>query len=415
MIKIAIIGYGIIGSSVAEILREHKTSIGKKANQIISIKYILDIKDFKEDKNKEKIIKDFNTIINDSEIKIVVETIGGVTSAYEYVKKSLLNGKSVVTSNKELVAKKGQELLKIASYNNASFLFEATVGAGIPIVHTLTQCLVANDVLEVGGILNGTTNFILTKMFEENLTLEEALQITKDLQYTEKNSEDDIEGRDTCRKICILSSIVFGKHIYPRDVHTVGISNITQEDINFVKSCGATIKLLGQASMMENGRIQIAVEPMLVLKQSRIYTVNGVFNSIVIKGDSTGDIMFYGKGTGKLPIASAIVTDIIECVKHIDSREHLYWKPAEVGYVMAYKNTISSAFVRIKFSENKAKIINKIQKSFSNVKILEYKGNNNDEMGFITDCMTIGKINSILNNLSQEKIEVKSVIRISNL
>lgn len=415
MVKIAVMGYGTVGSGVVEILTEHRQSIGKKAKEDIEIKYILDLRDFKGDKNEGKIIKDFDVILSDPEIRVVVEAIGGVTHAYEFTKKALLAGKNVVTSNKELVAKKGLELLEIASENNLNFLFEASVGGGIPIIRPLSQCLAANDVIEIGGILNGTTNFILTKMIREGMEFNEALNIAKDKGYAEADPTDDIEGHDACRKICILASLAFGKHVYPENVHTRGISGITLEDVAFAQSYGGVIKLVAQVTMMENGRIQISVEPMIISKESQLSGVDDVFNGILVRGDSTGDVMFYGKGAGKLPTASAVVADIIDCIKHFNARKYLMWSEAQHGYVMSYNDTITAAYIRVETTLSKAEALKAITEKFKKVRQLHRKDEKDNEIGFVTDVMTMSKIKSKLNNLEEIGIDAKSLIRISDL
>lgn len=415
MIKIAVMGYGTVGSGVVDILTEHKNSISKRANQEIDLKYILDVRDFPNDKNSDKFIKDFEVILNDPEVQIVVEAIGGITYAYDFTKQALLHGKSVVTSNKELVAKKGSELLQIAIDNNLNFLFEASVGGGIPIIRPLNQCLAANDVIEVGGILNGTTNFILTKMIRENMKFDDALALAKQYGYAEADPTDDIDGKDACRKICILASLAFGKHVYPQDVHTEGISNITLEDVSFAKAYGGVIKLIAQVSKMENGRIQISVEPMIVSNESQLSTVDDVFNAILVRGDSTGDVIFYGKGAGKLPTASAVVADIMDCAKHVKTRKYISWQESEHGYIMPYKDTVTSAFIKVNFDGSKENAISLLEQYFDNIRLLNYDGQKASELGFVTDVMSIGKINSKLNNLEDQGISVNSIIRISDL
>ena len=321
MVKIAIMGHGTVGSGVVEVLTSHVSSITKRANEEIRIEYILDLRDFPDSPLADRFTKSFDVILNDPEILVVVEVMGGLHPAYDYVKQCLEKGKSVVTSNKELVAAKGAELLKIAQEKNVNFLFEASVGGGIPIIRPMSQCLAANDVIEVAGILNGTTNFILTKMINEDMSFEDALALAQKLGYAERNPAADIEGHDACRKICILASLAYGKHVYPEQVHTEGITNISLADVKYADAWGGVIKLIGQVSKTPDGRLQSIVCPMLIPRDSQLANVDDVFNGIMVRGDATGDVVFYGKGAGKLPTASAGVADVIDCVKHLKARK----------------------------------------------------------------------------------------------
>ena len=314
MVNIAVLGYGTVGSGVVEILERNKEIVRKNSKEEINVKYILDIKDFKGDKYENKIIKDFDKIVNDKEISIVAEVIGGATFAYEYTKKLLEAGKSVVTSNKELVATKGPELLQIAKENNVKYLFEASVGGGIPIIHPLLQCLEANNVKEIIGIMNGTTNYILTKMVKENINFEIALKQAQKLGYAESNPDADIKGFDTCRKICILSSLAYEEYINPDDIKVEGIEKLTLEDVKKAEEKGYVVKLVGYSKKCENESIQIFVAPCAIKKNNPLANVNDVYNAILVNGDMVGNVMFYGKGAGKLPTASAVCSDIIECV-----------------------------------------------------------------------------------------------------
>lgn len=314
---VAVMGYGTVGSGVVEVFNKNHESIVKRSTQsTLEIRYILDLRDFPGDPNADKFIKDFNIILNDPEVKIVVETMGGLHPAFEFVSSLLKAGKSVVTSNKELVAAKGYELLKMAEENNVNFLFEASVGGGIPIIRPITQCLAANEIDEIAGILNGTTNFILTMMIEKQMSFEDALKLAQDNGYAEKDPTADIEGQDACRKICILASLCFGKHVYPDSVHTEGITKIALEDVAYVRNYGGVIKLLGRAKRLDNGKISAMVSPAVVMDGSQLASVRDVFNAILVRGDAIGDVVFYGKGAGKLPTASAVVADVIDCAKH---------------------------------------------------------------------------------------------------
>ena len=321
MVQVAVMGHGVVGSGVVEVLENHRESIAKRAKEEINIKYILDIRDFPDSPYADKFTKSFDDILNDEEVKVVAEVMGGVNPAYDFTKKLLLAGKSVVTSNKELVATKGAELLQIAKDNNVNYLFEASVGGGIPIIRPISQCLAANDVVEIAGILNGTTNFILTKMIKENMSFEDALKMAQQLGYAERNPEADVEGHDACRKIAILASLTYGKHIYPELVHTTGISAIALEDVAYASAWGGVIKLIGQVKALDDGTVDICVEPMFIERSSQLAGIDDVFNGILVRGDATGDVVFYGKGAGKLPTASAVVADIIDCVKHLKARK----------------------------------------------------------------------------------------------
>ena len=333
MINVAIMGHGVVGSGTAEILINHPERAEKAAHTAVNVKYILDLRDFPELSYSDKFVKDFNIILNDDSVKVVAEVMGGINPAYDFVKKCLEKGKSVVTSNKELVAAKGAELLKIAAENNANFLFEASVGGGIPVLRPISQCLAANEITEIFGILNGTTNYILNKMIVENMDFDSALALAQKKGFAEKNPAADIEGHDACRKICILAALAFGKHVYPEQVKTEGITDITLDDAEYADSFGCTIKLIGHAKRLGNGKITASVRPTLVSRDCILSDVNGVFNAIMIKGDETGNVMFYGKGAGKEATASAVVADILDCVKHIDTRKYVSWEEGSADYV----------------------------------------------------------------------------------
>ncbi len=334
MIYTAIMGHGVVGSGVAELLLGHNSLVNQKIKDEIDVKYILDLRDFDNLPYSSKFIKDFNLIENDNDIKIVVEVMGGVNPAYDFVKRCLLTGKSVVTSNKELVAAKGAELLNIAKEKNVNFLFEASVGGGIPILRPLAQCLAANDICEIKGILNGTTNYILNKMIVDNMDFDSALSLAQELGFAEKNPAADIEGHDACRKICILAALAFGKHVYPEQVKTDGITNITLTDVEYADNFDCAIKLIGSAKKLNNGKITASVKPMLVSRSHILSDVDGVFNAIMVTGDAVGDVMFYGRGAGKMPTASAVVADVIDCAKHLHARKYIEWDNATPDYVI---------------------------------------------------------------------------------
>ena len=413
MINIAIMGYGTVGSGVAEIIVTHKESLAKRAKEEINIKYILDIREFPGDPLEEKFTKDFNDIINDDDIKVVVEVMGGLHPAYDFVKACLEKGKSVVTSNKELVAAKGAELLQIAQDKNVNFLFEASVGGGIPIIRPMSQCLAANEVVEVAGILNGTTNFILTKMIREQMSFEDALALAQKLGYAEKDPTADIEGLDAVRKICILASLAYGKHVYPDNIHTEGISKITLADVAYASAWGGVIKLIGSVKKLDDGRIDIFVAPMILDSGSQLAGVDDVFNGIMVRGDSTGDVVFYGKGAGKMPTASAVIADVIDCIKHLKARKYLFWADSENEYVLPYDESVCSMYLRVSFEDGTD--INTVATDvFGEVSFINKQGSKN-EAAFITPQMTVKKFNELANKLEQSGcVKIESRIRMGD-
>lgn len=333
MIPIAILGHGVVGSGVAEVLRQNHDTITHKAGDSIEIKRILDLRAFPDLPYADLFTTSFDDIVNDNEIRIVVETMGGLHPAYDYVKACLLAGKSVVTSNKELVASCGDELLAIARERNLNFMFEASVGGGVPILRPLDQCLAANEVCEIAGILNGTTNFMLTGMVEHGMTFDEALAEAQARGYAERNPAADVEGHDACRKICILASLAFGKHVYPQQVHTEGITAVTRDDVACAGALHCVIKLIGRVHR-HGDRLHCLVAPMLVPKSSLLADVNDVFNGILVRGNAIGDVLFYGRGAGKLPTASAVVADVIDEAKHLETRKTLFWESGNPDLVL---------------------------------------------------------------------------------
>ncbi|HIU31572.1 MAG TPA: homoserine dehydrogenase [Candidatus Caccousia avistercoris] len=413
MVEIAVMGYGTVGSGVVEVLTTHNSSITKRTNEQIHIKYILDLREFPDSPLAERFTKSFEDIIQDPEIKIVVEVMGGLHPAYDYVKRCLEDGKSVVTSNKELVAAKGAELLRIAQENNVNFLFEASVGGGIPIIRPMSQCLAANDVIEVAGILNGTTNFILTKMIREGMSFEDALALAQKLGYAERNPAADIEGHDSCRKICILASIAYGKHVYPEQVHTEGITRITLADVEYAESWGGVIKLIGQVSRQEDGRLQILVCPMFIPRDSQLANVDDVFNGIMVRGDATGDVVFYGKGAGKLPTASAVVADVIDCAKHLNARKYLYWEEGGKEYVADYLDRETAMYVRLKGEQPEA-LFKQAEELFGQVSRLLRKGAEEGELAFVTPVQPERQIIERLGLLEKQGAQLLNTVRISD-
>ncbi len=396
MISVAVMGHGTVGSGVVEILLNQNALLSKRINEEIDVKYILDLRDFNGLPYSDKFIKDFEKIATDDEVKIVVEVMGGINPAYDFVKRCLLSGKSVVTSNKELVAAKGAELLKIANENNVNFLFEASVGGGIPILRPISQCLIANEITEIKGILNGTTNYILNKMIVDNMDFDSALKLAQEMGFAEKNPAADIEGHDACRKICILASLAFGKHVYPEQVETVGITDITLSDVEYADSFDCAIKLIGQAKKCENGKIFASVKPMLINRSHILSDVDGVFNAIMVTGDAVGDVMFYGKGAGKMPTASAVVADVLDCAKHINSRKYIGWSEGSDDYVIKPDEKVR-LYVYIQ-SDDYDMLCKQFSEVFSD-NTWHIKNDFKKEIAFITgedyESVLIKKINSI--------------------
>lgn len=380
MAKIAVLGFGVVGSGTVELFYKNKNKIVEKAGTDLDIKYILDIRDFPGSPFEGKFTKDINVILNDDEVTLVAEVMGGVNPAFDFVKSCLERGKSVVSSNKELVAKKGAELLRTAKEHNCNFLFEASTGGAIPIIRPLHQCLAANDITAVAGILNGTTNFILTKMINENMPFEEALSTAQKLGYAEKDPTADVEGHDACRKICILSSLVFGKHVYPDWVHCEGISSITAEDAKYAESWGGAVKLIGSVKKTADGKILPIVRPAFVCGANQLSSVNDVFNGIMVYGDAIDQVMFYGRGAGKFPTASAIVADLIDAAKMKGTSISQVWEDSkDNSFIADYKEDVLPFYVRAQgVSKDKAKEV------FGGVEFLTRENCPADEIAFIT-------------------------------
>ncbi|MDR1003309.1 MAG: homoserine dehydrogenase [Oscillospiraceae bacterium] len=412
MINIAIMGHGVVGTGVVEVIRKNRDSIERRAGERIRIKYILDLRDFPDLPYSDRFIKDFALIENDSDISIVVECMGGLDIAYDFVKRSLLSGKSVVTSNKELIAERGHELIAIAKAQNLNLLFEASVGGGIPIIRPLSQCMAANEVSEIAGILNGTTNYILTKMIRESYSFEEALQKAQAHGYAEADPTADVDGHDACRKICILASLAFGKHIYPREVHTEGIRDVTLQDVAYCSAWGGAIKLLGVAKKQEDGKLLINVAPYFIPIINQMSSIDDVFNGIMVRGDATGDVVFYGRGAGKLPTASAVVADVIDCVKHISARKYLYWEDAEENMVADYTGEQTAMYIRICGGDEEM-LRNAVEEIYGACKRLAPKsGYPANEAAFVTPVTSVKNHNEAQEILSQQGFNVINRIRI---
>jgi len=379
MVNIAVLGYGTVGSGVIEVLSVNGDSIKKRCGQEINVKYILDLRDFPGNPIQDKIVHDYSTILNDPEVQIIVEVMGGIEPAYTFVKEAISKGKSICTSNKELVAKHGAELLELSKAKKVNFLFEASVGGGIPIIRPLNQSLSADEIEEITGILNGTTNYILSKMANEGLDFATALKEAQEKGYAERNPEADIEGYDACRKIAILSSLAFGMQVDFEDIYTEGITKITDVDIKYAKAMGASIKLLG-TSRKDGDHVYAMVAPMMIKPSHPLYSVNDVFNGIFVRGNVIGDVMFYGSGAGKLPTASAVVADVVDAAKHIGTNIMTLWSSKKLE-LSDIKDAKHRYFVRI--AENSDAVKEKVALLFGQVEEISTPEVNN-EYAFIT-------------------------------
>ncbi|MGI6255552.1 MAG: homoserine dehydrogenase [Acutalibacter sp.] len=415
MAEIAVMGHGVVGSGVMEVLLSHKESIKKRAKEEVHVKYILDLREFPGLSYSDRFVKDFQVILNDPEVRIVVEVMGGLEPAYSYTKACLENGKSVVTSNKELVAQKGAELLALAQKNNLNFLFEASVGGGIPIIRPISQCLAANEMTEIAGILNGTTNFILTKMIREHMAFDDALKLAQQLGYAERDPSADVDGVDACRKICILASLAYGTHVYPDSVHTEGIRSITKEDVGYAGAWGGVIKLIGEVKKLENGRVHIQVAPMFISRESQLANVDDVFNGILVRGDATGDVVFYGKGAGKLPTASAVVADVIDCVRHLKSdRKILYWEDAKPDYVQPWEDTPQDLFVRVVGEGDSDSLFDLVQQVFPQAVRLIRRDEEPGETGFTVEQLSQRQLEEKVPALEERGLKLANRITIAD-
>lgn len=397
MIQVAVMGYGTVGSGVVEVIEKNKEEINKKSNEALNIKYILDLRDFPGDPYEDKIVHDVEVILNDPEVQIICETMGGLKPAYEFTKRALMSGKSVCTSNKELVATHGPELIQIAHEHTCNYLFEASVGGGIPIIRPLNYSLTAEKIDAISGILNGTTNYILTKMEREGAAFEEVLKEAQEKGFAERNPEADIEGYDACRKIAILSSLMCGKNVRYQDIYTEGITKITADDFKYAKVMDCTIKLLGLAKE-ENGGLYAMVSPFLISKSHPLSMVNDVFNAVCVHGNMLGDSMYYGRGAGKLPTASAVVSDVVDCARHIGKIITCFWDAEDVK--LTNVDEVERAFFVCveKAKEQEAK------ETFGDVK--EITAGVDGEFAFVTGRMSEKEFNE-----KAEKVGVISRIR----
>ena len=357
MKKVAIMGHGTVGSGVYEVFAMNAARIAQAVGEAVEVKYVLDLRDFSHLDYADKFVSDFETILNDPEVTVVAEVMGGVRAAYDFTKRCLQAGKSVCTSNKELVATYGEELLEIAQANNVNYLFEASVGGGIPIIRPMLQCLAANEIEEIAGILNGTTNYILTEMFQKGVAFADALAQAQALGYAEADPTADVEGHDACRKICILSNIAYGDKIDPNAVSCEGISKIALEDVQAADALGCVIKLLGRAVPAEDGGIYAYVAPHLISRKSPLASVDDVFNAIMVTGNALGEAMFYGKGAGKLATASAVVADMMDAIAHEEKRRPVYWGKGEKKLLRSLDSFVSGWYVRFAGAEDDLKAV----------------------------------------------------------
>ncbi len=378
MIHVAVLGYGTVGSGVVEVIERNKALVSKKAGEELNVKYILDLRDFPGDPYEAKVVHDVNIILEDPEVSIVCETMGGVKPAYDFTKNALLKGKSVCTSNKELVANHGPELLQIAKENNCNYLFEASVGGGIPIIRPINEALTAEKIEAITGILNGTTNYILTKMQNDGAKYADVLARAQEKGYAERNPEADVEGYDACRKIAILSSLMVGKNVKYEDIYTEGITKITADDFVYAKDMGKSIKLLAMSKALEQGTLAM-VSPCMIDSENPLYMVQNVFNAILVKGNMMGESMYYGKGAGKLATASAVVGDVIECARNMGRTLPIFWD-AENEQLVDIAEVERSFFVRAK-KEAKAEV----EAAFAGGELVEVAGR--DDFGFVTPVM----------------------------
>lgn len=404
MINIAVLGYGTVGSGVVEVINTNQDSINRRAGDAIRIKYVLDLRDFPGNPVQEVLVHDYETIVNDPEVDIVVEVMGGLEPAHTFVKRALEAGKSVATSNKALVAKFGPELMNIARNKNINFLFEASCGGGIPIIRALNQSLTADQIDEVTGILNGTTNYMLTKMDMEGSRFESVLKEAQEKGYAEADPTADVEGYDACRKIAILSSLAYGKFLNYEKIHTEGITRITPEDMEYARAMGMSIKLLATSRKLSEESYYAVVAPFLVGKNNPLYSVNDVYNGIFVHGNVLGDAMFYGSGAGKLPTASAVVADVVDEAKHLHENMPNEWNDQPLP--LADPDQVSGRFfVRVQTTD--LSLIRSVFGTIEQIQVPKAEG----ETGFVTAQMTLGQYKA---KAAEIKAEILSMIRIKD-
>lgn len=401
MINVAILGFGTVGSGVAEVLTTNGALIDQRVGEQVRVKYIVDIRDFPDSPYKDLFEKDFSVVEADPEVNVVVETIGGARIALDFTTRALKAGKSVVTSNKELVATHGYELLQLAKEHGCNYLFEASVGGGIPVLRPMSNCLAANQIEEVTGILNGTTNYILTRMIRAGLSFDQALKEAQANGYAEQDPTADVDGHDACRKTCILAALAFGQHVYPEQVPTQGIRDVTLEDVAYADSCGYKIKLLGRCMQTKEGKVCAFTAPHLVEGSNPLAGVEDVFNAIAIHGNAVGDVMFYGPGAGKLPTASAVVADVIDLAKDLKSDRRNAWGPGAPDLVVSSDILSSRWYVRAQMSMEAARA------AFHDLQPLARSGAPAGEVAFLTGAMTEPELRQRL-----QGVEVSSMFRV---
>ena len=397
MVNIAVLGYGTVGSGVVEVINTNHESFNKRVGEELNIKYVLDLRDFPGDPVQEILVHDYEVIVNDPEVDIVVEVMGGIEPAHTFVKRALEAGKSVCTSNKALVAKHGVELMEIAKEKSINFMFEASCGGGIPIIRALNGSLTADVIDEITGILNGTTNYMLYKMSTEGCEFDTVLKEAQAKGYAEADPTADVEGHDACRKIAILSSLAYGKFLDYEKIYTEGITKITPEDMAYAKELGMTIKLLGTSHKVDEDSFYALVAPFMVGQNSPLYGVNDVFNSVFVHGNVLGDAMFYGSGAGKLPTASAVVADVIEEAKHLHETIPTSWSSEPLD-IMPVEEICGRYFVRVKDCT-----VKEVEEAFGAVEIIELD-NLEEEFAFITPAMKYGEYNEKVKNLEEHVI-----------
>lgn len=384
MINVGILGYGTVGSGVFDILRDNRDIIGERTGEEVTVKYVLDLRDFPGDPVESVLVHDFKEIEADGDVQIVVETMGGLHPAYEFVKACLEKGKSVCTSNKALVADFGPELIQTAKDHHASFLFEASVGGGIPVIRPLQSSLSPDEIMEISGILNGTTNYILTEMTEKGSDFDSVLKDAQALGYAEADPTADVEGHDACRKIAILTSLAYGKNLDFHDIYTEGITKITDRDIAYANKLGGKVKIFGSSKKVGN-QVSAMVAPVMIDSNNPLYSVDGVFNAILVKGNMVGDVMFYGQGAGKLATASAVVSDVMEAAKNIGTGVPVQWTEEKLSLI-PFEESRSKFFVRVKGEKEENE--SRVREAFGQVKTVD--AGFTDEYAFITEEMTEG-------------------------
>lgn len=399
MINVAVLGYGTVGSGVVEVIEKNQDMVNKKAAEELNIKYILDLRDFPGDPYEDKIVHDVELILNDPEVGIICETMGGVEPAYTFSKRALLSGKSVCTSNKELVANHGPELIRLAKENQCNYLFEASVGGGIPIIRPLNYSLTAEKIEAITGILNGTTNYILTKMEQEGANFADVLKTAQEKGYAEKDPTADVEGYDACRKIAILSSLMLGKNVSYEDIYTEGITKITAEDFKYAKKLGRSIKLLAMSKEIGDKTLAM-VSPFMIDEEHPLHMVNGVFNAVFVRGNMLGDSMYYGRGAGKLPTASAVVSDVVDCARHMGKTIMCFWD-AETVELASIDDVSRKFFLRV--GDADGAYIEKLFGVVEPVRLAELPG----EFAFISEEMTEREFNEKAERLTDLRSRIR--------